>query len=163
MRAPLNDPDGEGDIANTRRCALCRVTKPLADFSYKNRTQGRRSSTCRDCSRAYGRAHYKRNRPAYLERARRGRERALEACRRLLLDHLRTHPCVDCGESDPVLLDFDHRDPSTKTANVAALVKRGGMKALVAEIAKCDIRCANDHRRKTARQFRWTRWVSSDG
>ncbi len=158
---PVNDQDSERQIA-TRRCGLCGVTKPLADFPYKNKARRTRGSSCGDCSRAYGRAHYQRNRRAYLQRARRGRERALETCRRLLSDYLRTHPCVDCGETDPVLLDFDHRDPRTKTATVAALVKRGDARALVAEMAKCDVRCANDHRRRTARQFRWTRWVASN-
>jgi hypothetical protein len=28
---------------------------------------------------------------------------------------------------------------------------------VLAEIEKCDVRCVRCHRRKTARQFRWTR------
>jgi len=158
----VKDQNCERQIATARRCGLCGETKPLADFPYKNKARGKRRTSCGDCSRAYSRAHYERNRGAYLQRARRGRERALDVCRRLLSDYLRTHPCVDCGETDPVLLDFDHRDPRTKTATVAALVKRGDARALVAEMAKCDVRCANDHRRRTARQFRWTRWVASN-
>ena len=68
--------------------------------------------------------------------------------------YLADHPCVDCGESDPRCLEFDHRDPGTKTANVATLVQRAGAwKVILAEIEKCDVRCANCHRRRTSGQF----------
>jgi hypothetical protein len=57
--------------------------------------------------------------------------------------------CVDCGESDLVVLDFDHRDH--KNANVSTLARREcSLAKLQREIDLCDIRCANCHRRKTA-------------
>jgi len=46
-------------------------------------------------------------------------------------------------------MDFDHRDPSTKTARVPALVGRAGIRRILAEVAKCDIVCANCHRLRT--------------
>jgi hypothetical protein len=67
-------------------------------------------------------------------------------------DYLELHPCVDCGEANPALLDFDHlRD---KTAAIASLVRnRPSWAEVEAEIEKCEVRCANCHVRKTARQF----------
>jgi hypothetical protein len=66
---------------------------------------------------------------------------------------LATHPCVDCGESDPVVLEFDHRDPAAKSFSIGdALGKTWQWEKIAAEIAKCDVRCANCHRRRTARQ-----------
>ena len=60
------------------------------------------------------------------------------------------HPCVDCGEDDPRVLDFDHRDPKTKRKGVAYMVQAGySLEAAKAEVAKCDIRCANCHRRRS--------------
>jgi hypothetical protein len=82
-------------------------------------------------------------------------------CQIAAYEYLATHPCIDCGETDLAVLDFDHRDRSTKTAAIAVLIRRGKVAPLLAEIAKCDVRCANDHRRKTAREFGYARWTST--
>lgn len=66
--------------------------------------------------------------------------------------------CVDCGEAETLLLDFDHRDPALKRLGVSRLVQKGyGVKTITAEIEKCDIRCVSCHRRRTAKQEGWTR------
>jgi hypothetical protein len=71
--------------------------------------------------------------------------------RRFLWDYLLQHPCVDCGEADPVVLDFDHVR-GVKRKEVSKLVT-ASTKTLLEEIAKCDVRCANCHRRRTAIQL----------
>ena len=71
-----------------------------------------------------------------------------------VFDYLREHPCVDCGEADPVVLEFDHRDAATRMLYVAQMIERRyAWVKIQAEIEKCDVRCANYHRRKTSRQF----------
>ena len=68
----------------------------------------------------------------------------------------------DCGANDPRVLEFDHRDPNTKLDHVTSLARRGAAWARIeAEIAKCDIRCANCHRRRTAAQFNWPKLALS--
>jgi len=62
------------------------------------------------------------------------------------------HPCVDCGEADPVCLDFDHRDRKAKKFNIAHYRSRS-LTIVKAEIEKCDCRCANCHRKRTAEQL----------
>jgi DNA-directed RNA polymerase subunit M/transcription elongation factor TFIIS len=65
-----------------------------------------------------------------------------------LLSYLATHPCVDCSENDPVVLDFDHI--GEKTAGVVQLAgQERPLAALKDEIAECEVRCANCHRRRT--------------
>lgn len=70
--------------------------------------------------------------------------------RQLLLEYLNNHPCEQCGESDPVVLEFDHIDPSTKTATIAKLLSgHAGWNRISTEIDKCRVLCANCHRRHT--------------
>lgn len=61
-------------------------------------------------------------------------------------------PCADCGERFPtVCMDFDHLPGFEKVANISSLVQRPvSLERLVAEIAKCDVVCANCHRIRTA-------------
>ena len=76
--------------------------------------------------------------------------------RQYVAEYLAEHHCVDCGEGDPVKLQFDHRDPAAKEILVSTLIKGGySMKRLKAEISKCDVRCANCHSLKTAKEQRW--------
>ena len=146
-----------------RRCSMCRTLKPADAFPWKYRERGLRRSYCWDCCRIYARRHYQLNRQVYLERTRERRKIDREACRQYAYEYLGTHPCMDCGETDLSVLDFDHRDRSTKLDDIAALIRRGNLARLAAEIAKCDVRCANDHRRKTARDLGHSRWLAWDG
>lgn len=69
---------------------------------------------------------------------------------RALLDHLLKHPCVDCGESDPLVLDIDHVR-GEKVLGVSDMIARGMPWGVIAsEMEKCESRCRNCHARRTA-------------
>jgi hypothetical protein len=54
--------------------------------------------------------------------------------------------CVDCGESNHVVLDFDHVK-GDKLKNVSGMVHQSySIKTIQKEIDKCEIRCSNCHR-----------------
>jgi len=62
-------------------------------------------------------------------------------------------PCQDCGGCfPPECMDFDHRDGETKFFGVAAGKLRFGLPTIAAEIAKCDLVCANCHRIRTEKR-----------
>jgi transposase-like protein len=110
-----------------RRCGRCRHHLPTECF---NRHRDGLQWWCRACFAAYfrerGDTHRRQSYAAKL-----ARQRALSA---RVLDYLRHHPCVDCGDADPVVLEFDHL--GEKTASVAELVSRtASMRAVDAEIA----------------------------
>lgn len=67
------------------------------------------------------------------------------------MQYLREHPCVDCGEKDIMVLEFDHQ--RDKLMDISTLIRRGSLQTVKNEVAKCEVRCANDHRRKTAKDF----------
>lgn len=65
-----------------------------------------------------------------------------------LANYLKVNPCIDCGESDPAVLDFDH--VGVKRAGVVQLAYREhSVASLEREIAECEVRCANCHRLRT--------------
>ena len=139
-----------------RRCAACRASKPIKAFAFADLKTGRLQSYCRTCHAAYRRAHYERKRVQYHGQATAQRRRRGVANRRRVIAYLETHPCIDCGETDILVLEFDHRDPATKYRPVSALLFKPWA-SVAREIEKCDLRCGNCHRRRTSLQFGWRR------
>lgn len=146
-----------------KNCPACKETKPLGEFP-PHRTRGTQSR-CRPCYANYQREYY-RNRVAtdyeYRDRKKLWRDarhkEKVEAQQRKIWDYLLDNPCVDCGEKDPVVLEFDHVRGQKKFSISSVLRAETNWKILVDEIAKCDVRCANCHRRKTAKQLEWYKW-----
>lgn len=137
------------------RCARCGQVKPAEDFTWKRREKGQRDRYCRLCRAEYGREHYQKNRERYIE-INGARKRQVRTERMVwLVQYLREHPCVDCGETDPVVLDFDHlRDKSFTIGQM--LAERPWLEVL-AEMEKCEVVCSNCHRRRTAQRGNFLR------
>jgi Fe-S oxidoreductase len=70
-----------------------------------------------------------------------------EKLRQWFNDLKATLSCQYCGETCPQALDFHHRDPATKRFNLSAQLESFSRKSIEAEIAKCDVVCANCHRK----------------
>lgn len=140
-----------------KRCTRCGKKKSLSEFNYKIKSKGIKNSHCKDCSRKYVREHYKKNRKYYLEKAKKRNKIVWLKVREALWEYLLVHPCVDCGEKDPIVLEFDHlRD---KKKNISSLTNDATLKKVLEEIAKCEVRCANCHRRKTALTQGWYKYI----
>lgn len=136
-----------------KRCGRCREVKPAKDFN--RRADGRLAGYCRSCFADYGREHREANPEAYRAAsvARRARTQ------RLMMDYLADKACADCGETDPVVLQFDHVT-GEKVLNVSWAVHNGwAWERILSEIDKCEIVCANDHARRTAERAGWFSWV----
>lgn len=74
--------------------------------------------------------------------------------RQKLFEYLSDKKCIDCGETDPIVLDFDHIDKNTKFKSVSQMLcGHYCWERILEEIQKCEIRCANCHRRRTYKQF----------
>ena len=67
-----------------------------------------------------------------------------------LLDSFERHPCTDCGERDPLVLEFDH--VADKQFSIATGLLRRPWQAVLDEMAKCEVVCANCHRRRTVKR-----------
>ncbi len=139
-----------------RTCIKCLVSKLEEDFPPRKGRKSGRYSHCRVCQRQYQRDHYKRNQKSQRLRARKRKSRIKLDNQRRVFEFLLDHSCVDCGESDPIVLEFDHVS-GDKKAEISVLCCQGfKWDTILSEIGKCEVRCANCHRRKTAIQHDWS-------
>lgn len=138
-------------------CSKCRVDypAPIEDhFNKRSKVEGGRQSWCKKCLVIARKERYNNNKEYYKKKARRTNAEYYKRNAQFMYDYLKTHPCVDCGEKDTIVLEFDHRTGSDKHNNVSEMHTLS-LEKIKEEIAKCDVRCANCHRRKTAKQFGW--------
>jgi hypothetical protein len=127
-----------------RRCKSCEQTLPLTAF---NRYKDGHQWWCRECFKVYFRERGR----LHLSQVEASRNARRQKAREYVLERLRNEPCVDCGEDDAVVLEFDHL--TEKAREVAALVSGAAPLALIeVEIAKCEVVCCNCHRRRTYRR-----------
>lgn len=132
---------------STKICRVCNIEQSIDDF-YKfkdNRNRGGKGVylkyCCKTCDKKNG-----------LKQKAKSRKRK----RQYLWEFKKTHPCVDCGESNPIVLQFDHINGENKKYDVGILAAGGhSMRLLKEEIDKCEIRCANCHLKRTAKDQDW--------
>lgn len=99
--------------------------------------------------REHSRRHYLANKDRVKAQARASNKRHILRNREYVNNYLSTHPCIDCAESDIVVLEFDHvkgekfKDISQMRSECYSIAK------IQEEMNKCEVRCANCHRRVT--------------
>lgn len=134
----------------TKKCGKCKEVKIVDDF-YKNPAKKDGLATmCKSCQSKYQKQWYIRNRKKHQENAGKNHKKRQEERTKFVYEYLKFHPCVDCGETDPVVLHFDHVR-GKKSANVSRL-KTNSLDVMLREIDKCEVRCANCHLRITAKR-----------
>lgn len=143
-----------------KSCTKCGENKSLNEYFLKDKKSGRLHAQCKACYKAhrqtYYRIHYERYKDSYLKRAQARRRKVRLEFRTNMLEYLSDKSCLDCGESDIRVLELDHIDPSTKLFNISQAVKHGySWQDVLNEIKKCQILCANCHKKRTAQQFGW--------
>lgn len=127
-------------------CSTCKQWQPLAEYNRRARAADGLQSRCRACNGAW----YAANRGRHVANVRQRNDRVRLECQQRIADHLVTHPCVDCGEADLRVLEFDHTDPRTKLGTIGRLVASSlDWGRIQAEIDKCQVRCSNCHRIRT--------------
>ena len=151
LKSPLTQ-----NVSNTmsKRCSRCETVKLHSHYNKNKAKIDGLQTTCRECSNVASKAYYKKNRTRHCNYVAERRESYRQDLRDLMWDFYSNNPCVDCGEADPIVLEHDHL--GDKTMGVSVMVSRlFSWKRIREEIDKCVVRCANCHRRKTAREGGW--------
>lgn len=139
-------------------CPKCLKNKAPAEFARSKARSTGRQLWCRSCKGMYDQDLYQCSPARKRSIQANNKARAIENAKRVLL-YLLAHPCQDCGEGDPVVLEFDHVR-GVKTSAITDMVRGGAYRweTIAAEIEKCVVRCANCHRRRTAIQLSYRAW-----
>jgi hypothetical protein len=140
----------------SKRCYSCNRVKDASEFPTNRKRADGLGTLCKGCKRVYNALYYERTKERYNPARAARRRQAVVDARRLVYEYLGSHPCIDCGETDIIVLDFDHQ--GDKTAEISVMIDAGrAWETILAEIAKCEVVCSNDHRRRTAKAFGWGR------
>ena len=135
----------------TRRCDHCKQVKDITEFNWKFKALGIRHDTCRECMKWFVRRYFQGSgREKHLEDVKERKKAARIFAREYVWDYLTTHPCIHCGESDPRVLEFHHRNEKEKESTISHMVGEGlSVGRLQQEIDKCDVLCGNCHKKLT--------------
>ena len=137
-------------------CRSCGEFKPWTEFPRRGLKSDRLQTWCKTCFAKYKAARHQRNHEREMRRIAANTARTRNESRARVREYLLEHGCVDCGQRDIVVLEFDHVR-GKKLMDVSKMVTDGySWSAIEAEIAKCDVRCANCHRRITELRRRGT-------
>ncbi len=131
-------------------CSACGEERDAEeDFKWEYKNRGIRQSRCKYCQAELSKRHYQNNKQIYKDRLRAYKRHVRSESMYRIAAYLSKHPCVDCGQTDLRLLEFDHVN-GEKSREIADLISWGSYwQAIEAEIAKCEVRCTNCHRIKS--------------
>lgn len=127
--------------ALTKTCVSCGVEKDESAFKKRGGRQAHtRFSMCNRC--------------LYVKYTRPNTERKTK----LVHDYKMAAGCADCGfKQHPAALEFDHLPGTQKSFNIGEKIGCSSMERIWAEIAKCEVVCANCHAIRTAERRLITR------
>lgn len=127
-----------------KTCGMCKIEKSKSEFTIKNREKGTLQSHCKPCKKAYNVTNYSENKVKRISQKDAKRiEYRIE-----FYEYLKTLSCIDCGNDDFRVLEFDHL--SDKSYTIANRVGAAPLSTLMKEIDKCEPVCANCHKIRTA-------------
>lgn len=134
-----------------KTCTKCGLEQPLENFNKSSKNKDGKHSYCRVCQSG----HYKDNKETHLANVTKNKSRYQKSARDIMVDAM-SMGCVDCGNTDIRVLEFDHIS-GTKTRGVASMASRGWtLEKIKSEIAKCEVRCRNCHAIKTYERIGYT-------
>lgn len=128
-----------------KTCTYCKIDLPLDSFAKKGNGK---QSRCRRCQSILTKEHYRNNKQYYVDKAKSRNMAHRQAVLDFLADVL-SSGCVDCGNADLRVLEFDHLGDKEHSISYM-LSHHYSIQAIQQEISKCEIVCSNCHAIRTA-------------
>lgn len=147
-------------MEETKTCTKCGLEKPLTEFNFRDKHKGTYRSWCKECLHKRKSELYKlKYKHRYKDKLKENKRRHREYIRSLVAS-LKACGCYICGEKDVCCLDFHHTGNKSFTISSNPDITES---ALLAEIDKCIILCANCHRKLHAGKIALPDRVRLDG
>jgi hypothetical protein len=147
----------------TIKCIHCKKPKNFPE-EFKRRSgkySDRHYKFCLECSRKNVMKTVNKNKTKYQKQNSKNAKALRQRNMINIVAYLAEHPCVDCGETDWMKLQFDHVR-GKKKYQISSGYSSYSWDNLQKEIAKCDVRCANCHQKKTALERGWLRYITNE-
>lgn len=130
-----------------KTCSSCGKSKEESSFCLNRTKRDGFQDQCRECHSSFIKK-YRATHKVKILSDNRNRVRSIrKETKDKIFEYLSSHPCVDCGESDPVVLQFDHIH-GRKKDSISSMIYRNTWKDILNELEKCEVRCANCHVRR---------------
>lgn len=139
-----------------KTCTKCGETKSEEAFDFRNKAKGIRRADCKVCVRKDHQERYSSDerKQAIRDNARKRKQELVDR----LWEFKNNSKCADCGERNPIVLEFDHLPEYDKEENISVMVTNlCSWGRILKEIQKCDVVCANCHRIRTHMRGGWVR------
>lgn len=135
-------------------CNKCKKEKFTSEFNKNKSKKDGLGANCKTCSGIASRKYYSENKEKHKKLVSKRKQEHKEFLRVKIIDYLKNNCCVDCGETNIVVLEFDHlRDKLRPISEM--LANSFSWSNVEKEIKKCEVRCANCHKIKTAHAQGW--------
>jgi hypothetical protein len=92
-----------------KQCVTCNQWKDEGEFNRRYKSLGIRHPTCRECHKPFRKNWYENHKERHLKQVKNRKHEARNIAREYVFNYLSTHPCMECGEIDPRVLEFHHR------------------------------------------------------
>ncbi len=134
-----------------KKCTKCLIEKESNEFHKRGKIL---QANCKACKSLDQKQRRERNKEQFNAKKWERCKLRKEKLKEFVFNYLLANPCIKCGESDPIVLEFDHR--GDKEFHIATGINNGySLEKIKHEMTKCDVLCANCHKRKTAQDFNW--------
>lgn len=129
-------------------CNKCKISKPFSEFSRRGKGY---QSWCKLCNSTHHKDRWKKD-PSRRDKLKQWTEANKLRTQEFVFSYLQENPCYKCGETNPLVLQFDHIQ--NKEFEIGLVVTQGySIDRIKVEIEKCQVLCANCHSIKTAHQL----------
>jgi len=144
-----------------RRCSQCKTEKLLTKdfFNVKDKRGLKFRTDCKECQNLKQAGAYKKK-CDYYKKVNKDYRSVLKKQNQILLwNFFLGNPCVQCGETNPIVLELDHL--GDKKYCISEIIFSHTWESIQKEMKKCQVLCSNCHKKKTAKDFKHYRYIEN--